>query len=130
MQIDKIVVSAGRTFNHPFENYSNLKPSVTLSATLEPGDDADACIKQLQAKAEAVVEQHKALLLAEIKRLRATQQAMEEIANLEHSMRGAQARMEDLKRNYPEVFAALSAGESRVAPMVSLTDENEFTGED
>ena len=38
MKITEIVVSAGRTFNHPYENFSNLRPQVTLKATPDEGE--------------------------------------------------------------------------------------------
>ena len=31
MKINTITVTAGRTFNHPHEDYSNLRPSVTMT---------------------------------------------------------------------------------------------------
>jgi hypothetical protein len=33
MKINSITVTAGRTFNHPHEQYSNLRPEVTMTAT-------------------------------------------------------------------------------------------------
>ena len=34
MKIQTITVTAGRTFNHPHEQYSNLRPEVQMTATL------------------------------------------------------------------------------------------------
>ncbi len=39
MVVTEIVVSAGRTFNHPYEQFSILKPSVTLKARIDEGED-------------------------------------------------------------------------------------------
>jgi hypothetical protein len=59
MKITEITVFAGRTFNHPFEAYSNFKPSISLKSTLEEGDDAETVAKQLQAHAEDLMDDHK-----------------------------------------------------------------------
>jgi hypothetical protein len=56
MQIVEIVVHAGRTFNHPYEDYSNLRPSVSMKATLGPEDNPEKTAQELQARAEALVE--------------------------------------------------------------------------
>ena len=39
VQVTRIEVYAGRTFNHPYEAYSNFRVGVTLTAELSPGDD-------------------------------------------------------------------------------------------
>ena len=39
MQISRIVVTAGRTFNHPYEDCSTLRPQVTLEAILADGEN-------------------------------------------------------------------------------------------
>ena len=49
MKITNIVVRAGRTFNHPHESYSNLKPEVELTATLDEGDDAKVNLSIIKA---------------------------------------------------------------------------------
>jgi len=49
MRVTEITVTAGRTFNHPHETYSNLRPEVRLTATLDDTDDASDCAKALQA---------------------------------------------------------------------------------
>ena len=56
MQITEITVHAGRTFNHPYESYSNLRPSLTLRAILTDGEDHLAATKALQAQAEGLVK--------------------------------------------------------------------------
>ena len=63
MEITEITVSAGRTFNHPYETYSNLRPGVTVKATLAPGENPTKAINELQALAEKTVEDHKQALL-------------------------------------------------------------------
>ena len=55
-KITEITVSAGRTFNHPHESFSNLKPHVALKVEVLPGEDAGEVAKALQAQAEGLVE--------------------------------------------------------------------------
>lgn len=50
MKVTNVKVSAGRTFNHPYESYSNFKHSVVLDAALEDGEDAPTAVKELQSK--------------------------------------------------------------------------------
>ncbi|MDE2020777.1 MAG: hypothetical protein KGJ13_10610, partial [Patescibacteria group bacterium] len=69
MKINSIEVTAGRTFNHPHEQYSNLRPEVRMVATIEDGEDATKAVQELQAKAEQLVEDHKNGLLSSIEQL-------------------------------------------------------------
>lgn len=63
MHVTRISVSAGRTFNHPYESFSNLRQDVSLTAELDVGEDPELATQNLQAKAEALVEAHKKSLL-------------------------------------------------------------------
>lgn len=98
MTVTEITVTSGRTFNHPHEQYSNLRPSVTLKATLDAGDDPDATVKALQAKAERLVEDHKTLLLDSLDRIWEQTQIDEQIDDLERQLTGAQQRLDLLRR--------------------------------
>ncbi len=97
MQITEITVNAGRTFNHPYEQYSNLRPSVTLKATLVDGDDPMEAAKTLQAKAESLVEDHKRMMLMTIRRLYELSQTEQEIASVESQLNQAQMRLKNLR---------------------------------
>ena len=55
MRIIKISATAAVTVPHPHVNYSNYRPEVTLEALLREGDDATACLKELQLQADAIV---------------------------------------------------------------------------
>jgi hypothetical protein len=56
----KITISAGRTFNHPYEQFANFRPGLQLKIVPdEDGEDAIQIIKDLQAKIEGLVEDHK-----------------------------------------------------------------------
>jgi hypothetical protein len=103
MQITEIVVNAGRTFNHPYESYSNLRPSVTLKATIAEGEDPDATTKQLQAKAESLVEDHKRNMLQSLEELHHLEQAQAEMINLEKHFTDTQERIKELREKHPRL---------------------------
>ncbi len=52
MRIIQITVKAGRTISNPNDQYSNSKPELTLTATIEGSDDIDKIALDLQEKAE------------------------------------------------------------------------------
>jgi hypothetical protein len=103
MTITSIQVTAGRTFNHPHESYSNLRPSVTMYATLDSADDPIAAPRQLQAKAESLVEDHKRQLLQSIEELHEMTEARAELTNVEDQLRRLQSRTEELRKLHPEL---------------------------
>lgn len=70
MKVTQITVEAGRTFNHPYESYGNLRPALSITAQLEEGDDWEACTRQLQAQAEAQIEMHKLAMLQTMRQAR------------------------------------------------------------
>ena len=100
-QVQEIVVSAGRTFNHPFESYSNLKPSITVKATLNEGEDWEAATKQLQATAEGLIEDHKRHMLQTIEEVEELRRKGDEVARLDRQIRQAQERLDALRSGAP-----------------------------
>ena len=104
MNITNISVSAGRGFNHPYEQFSNLKLDVNLRAALSLGEDAETAVKALQAKAEKLAEDHKQGLLQSIEELREMSELQREAADLERSLQRSQARLEELRRERPQLF--------------------------
>ena len=101
MKITNIVVRAGRTFNHPHEQYSNLKPEVELSATLDDGDDAKVAVQQLQSQAEGLVEDHKQGLLKSIEELYQMTEQQAELNGLQTQLQRAQDRIEEIRKAHP-----------------------------
>lgn len=99
MQVNEIIVSAGRTVSHPLESYANLRPQVTLKAALAEGDDFAACCRELQAKAEGLVEDHKNALIQNIKDIDMMERKQRQIAQLECRIRDSQTELEQLRRN-------------------------------
>jgi chromosome segregation ATPase len=98
MKITEITVSAGRTFNNPYEQYANLRPAVELRATLEEGEEPLAALKKLQEQAETLVEHHKARLLADLDKLHSYTERTRDIARLEDQIGKAQAHLDELKK--------------------------------
>jgi hypothetical protein len=105
MQVTQIKVSAGRTFNHPFESYSNLRCDVHLDAHLSEGEDPKAATQVLQAQAEELAEGHKQNLIKQIHDLEELARATREISALEDRITTAQAQLNRLR----DSRAALSA---------------------
>lgn len=105
MKVTQIVVNAGRTFNHPFESYSNLRPEVTLTASLDEGDSVDECTKSLQAKAEKMVEDHKNHLLDSLTLINERQGVAREIESLESNIKRCQTSLEHLRERQEELEA-------------------------
>lgn len=116
MKITNIIVRAGRTFNHPHEQYSNLKPEVELRAELQDGDDAAACAKQLQAQAEGLVEDHKQGLLKSIEELYQLSERQSEMRGLQRELERTQSRLEAIRRENPGLA---------MLPAPNQTDEKE-----
>ena len=110
MKIQEIVVTAGRTFNHPHEQYSNLRPEVTMRATLDEGEDVSAATKELQARAEGLVEDHKNGLLRSIEELYQLTERQTEVRGLQKELLRAQDRLSEIRKTHPEL--ALTNGET------------------
>lgn len=98
MQVTQIKVSAGRTFNHPFESYSNLRCDVHLDAKLDEGDDPKSATQALQAQAEELAESHKQDLLKQIHSLEQLTRANDQITALEERIAQAQRQVEQLRQ--------------------------------
>jgi hypothetical protein len=103
MKITEIVVAAGRTFNHPHETYSNLRPMVTLKATVEDGDDATVATRQLQQQAEGLVEDHKQQLLRSLEELHQMTERQSEVRGLQVELDRAQRRLEEIRKENPSL---------------------------
>lgn len=106
MIINRIVVTAGRTFNHPHEQFSNLRPTVQLDATLTDGEDAGKAARELQQKAEGLVEDHKQGLLRSIEELYQLSERQAEVRGLERELRRAQDRLEEIRKQNPTLALA------------------------
>ena len=103
MQIRKIIAHAGRTFNHPHEDYSNLRPGITLEAELGDGEDAVACAKALQHQAEQLAEDQKRNLLAAMEDEYQVGQAKTRMIGLARQLKSAQDELDTLRQQWPEL---------------------------
>lgn len=116
MQINRITVTAARTFNHPHEQYSNLRPEVVLEATLAENEDPAASVKSLQAQAEGMVEDHKQGLLRSLEELYQLGQRQEEIQGLQRALTSAQSRLEQIRKEHPGLLLNAPADEQEEEP--------------
>ena len=103
MKVTQITGHAGRTFNHPYESYSNLRPQVTLTATIDESDDPLAAARSLQHNAETLVEDHKRAMLQSIEELEQMRQGQQELAELGRLMAKQQARIDELRKQHPQL---------------------------
>lgn len=103
MKIHTITVTAGRTFNHPHEQYSNLRPEVTMFATLDEGEDATKAAQELQARAEQLVEDHKQGLLRSMEELYQLTERQQEMRGLQNELKRAQERLDQIRQKHPEL---------------------------
>ncbi len=104
MKVTEIVVSAGRTFNHPYEQYSNLRPQVTLKATLDDGDDPAVAAKELQGKAEKLVEDHKQNMLRTLQELHKLSVAKQEMFDVARRLGELNNRLAELREENPQLL--------------------------
>lgn len=102
MKIQEITVHASRTLPHPIENYANIKPEVTLRATLEDGEDPAEAVRQLQATAENLVENHAAVLKASIEDRELFKREQVELDRLRSSVVTNQARLAEAEQRMAE----------------------------
>lgn len=107
-KIVEVTVAAGRKFNHPYEDFSNLSPHLSLRAEVQEDEDPQKVIKGLQAMAESLVEDHKQHILASLRHLHLMSQYERRVARLESSITQAQEELAEL-RSEQEVL--LPAGE-------------------
>lgn len=101
MTINKITVTAARTFNHPHEQYSNLRPEITLTATLADGEVPEDCARKLQAVAEGLVEDHKRGMLKSIEELHQLTERQAEMRGLQRTLLTAQERLDEIRKQNP-----------------------------
>jgi len=119
MHVTTIRVFAGRTFNHPHEQYSNFKPSLSLEATLAETDDVDGCVAELQGMAERMVEDHKTKLLADVDAAYQYQQDRYRLHELERE----KTKYGELTVAHEELLESLRAKLTRGLPAPQCTEE-------
>lgn len=103
MTITQISVVAGRTFNHPHEQFSNLRPEVAIQATLTEGEDPAEAVRALQTRAESLVEDHKQNLLRSLEELYQLSERQAEMRGLQKTLEQAQSRLDAIRQQHPEL---------------------------
>lgn len=103
MKITTVKVSAGRTFNHPYEQYANFRSHAELEASLDAGEDPIAVTKTLQAQVEQLAEDHKQGLLKSVEELHNLGERQQEMIGLKRQLTGAQKRLEEIRREWPDI---------------------------
>lgn len=121
MEVVSITVSAGRTFNHPYEQYSNLRPNVTITANLAAGEDPEKAVRELQAMAEKSVEDHKQGLLQSLEDLHDLTERQREMTTLAEQLTRAQRRLDEIRKQHPNmtlpgIAAGNEAAENQAQP--------------
>mgnify|MGYP000429194655 CR=1 FL=1 len=106
MNITHISVTAARGFNHPYEQFANFKFDLSFEANLYDGEDANAAMLSLQARAEQAAEAHKSAILADLDRKReiaATVEAMEYERRKQFETEASKKRMQELEGKLSEL---------------------------
>lgn len=96
MKVTEIKTNAGRTFNHPYESYSNLRCDVEMKATLEEGEDPADAAKALQARCEVLAENHKQEMLVSIHTLAERARKTQTRIALKQKLDRTQAELDEL----------------------------------
>lgn len=97
MKINTVTVSAGRTVSHPIEDFANIRPELSMTATLEEGDDPVAVVRELQAQAERLVQDHLDRLVDTLVTIDRMDRQDRQIANLETELAERQKRLDALR---------------------------------
>ncbi len=104
MKITEVIVSAGRTFNHPHEQYSNLRPGLTIKATPEEGETLEQINSVLREKAEKLIEADKGRMIADIINLEEITRRNNETLRLESLIRASTNKLNELREGKtPEI---------------------------
>lgn len=124
-KITEITVSAGRVVPHPFQQYANLRPMITLKAELEDGEDFRVVAKDLQATAEGMIEDHSRYMVRSLEELEDLTRRQARVASLEASIRRAQADLDELRKEVPAL-----AGPDAEGPRVAVDAHEPTEDED
>lgn len=101
MKVTQITASSSTGFNHPYEQFANFKPHVSLTAELEDGDNVQQKSRELQSIAEKLVQDQKQLILNQLewsRKLERIADEMEAINDRRDRSEGEQERLTELKQ--------------------------------
>jgi hypothetical protein len=103
MKVTEITVSAGRVIPHPFQQYANLRPMVTLKADIDDGEDFEKATKELQAKVEGMIEDHSRYMVKSLEELHDLTEKQARVASLESQIRRAQTDLDAIRKGMPSL---------------------------
>lgn len=86
MKIKNIKVTAGRTFPHPLENFSNIKFELSISAEIEESENFEKALDILRVEAETLAEAHKRELIEDHKKLEALKEQRRDVERLQENI--------------------------------------------
>ena len=101
MKVTQITVSSSTGFNHPYEQFANFKPHVSLTADIEETDNVQHRTRELQAVAEKLVQDQKKLILDQLEWSRKLERIADEIDSINDRRdrsEGEQERLSELQR--------------------------------
>lgn len=108
MTIKAIHVTAGRTFNHPFESYANFKFDLSFQAELAPGEDHLTSLAALQVQAETLADEHKEKILSDVQRRRQIERINDQLEDMRRNVRHLAAGEEQIAKLEAELTALTS----------------------
>ncbi len=85
-----------------------MRPHVRIIATLDEGEDPSTVTKDLQAKAESLVEDHKQHLLNSLHELENMKLRDQKIAQLERLIKTSQSELDGMRKGLPSGSVGLS----------------------
>lgn len=75
-----------------------------MSATLEDGEDPHLAVRDLQQRAEGLVEDHKRGLLNSIEELYQLTERQAEVRGLQNELKRAQERLDGIRKEHPQLL--------------------------
>lgn len=102
-KIIEITVGLTTSFNHPFEQYSNFKPSVTLKAILGDHEDPRRATEELQFEAGMILSRERHRILGGLR--------------LEQELEDARQSVERWKRTVADYQKALAENPRHSLPL-------------
>ena len=99
MIVTQITIRAGRTFNHPHEQFSNLRCDVEATATVAENESAADAIKLLQSRLEEAVEEHKNKMLTDIRFLKQKAELEKSIAKAEREIQEREQYLKSMREH-------------------------------
>jgi hypothetical protein len=115
IEIVEITVGAGTGFNHPYEQFSNFKPSVTLRAKIDGGPDVpvEEAVRQLQLAADRLVNAEKERILAALEREEGIDRARDAVSLSRYRVANAKADLQNTRKLVDEAPAILAADDAK-----------------